>query len=372
MGRVLPWQTVANANLSDLTLMFKGPYTVAVVCMHGSSMLFWQASHTVKDGPTLQTPCNNQPLRTVNVTLAQDGSVHLGDVDGTPMLATPRSFTVQVPDGTYDLIASDPDDMKALIQRDVMVAASGTTPPIGSVNVQNSGVALTSVTSLTLDNPPKPPDPMDPPPHFEMVAAHVGVTTKNNSIPGDVFVAPYNLDTKKVNAFAYPTLNPDDAQSATFTGTDNFNPNDPTDPDMKTATTTRSQTRPLDADVMAGKTTFQLPAPIRGPTWKIDSQLLSVALPPLPTLDDLTVSASGLAADGTTNVEYQINITSSFFKAASLARPVFDTTLSGFPAASQIDFTKRYTRDIVSQRDLFDDADNVVGHETSQFHEDVN
>lgn len=377
-GVVLPWASVPTAMLStSIDLKFGEEYTIAVVCMTGGGVLTWQVSRTISEDksdkvpePTVQTPCNGPAPATsaVTGTLVKAGAFQFGDA-GTPLdpatgirqQAAGSAISANVVDGMYDLIASDPGDKKALIRRNVTV--SGTTN-LGMVNVDTDAetVPLSPVASLTLDNPPKPLDAT----HTETVQAEISVTTANTTTPGQVFTATYDLTSKKVSAFAYPTamLTADDVQNATFIG---FNKLPKTN-----ITTTRLQTRPLDADAAAGNTTFQLPAAISRPSWGVDPQnRLSVALPSLPALDDLTLTTSGLASDGTTPVTYQIFITASYFGDTNLARPLFDTTLPSFSAAWKIDFTKAYTRDIVSQHDVTDDNGNVLGHETSMFHEAV-
>lgn len=381
-GNLVPWTSATPSK--SVTLMIDGVYSVAVVCTVGNDVVIWQASHTVDDDraddksdPMLQTPCTMPAARNaVTGTLVKAGTVHIDDVS-TAELDAASQFTLQVASGTFDVIASDPGDMKALIQRDVAISGA---KDLGAIDAA-TGVALTPVAKLTLDNPPKAPDPTDPmDPNTETVEAKVLVATKNNSTPGEVFFAPFNLTTKKVSAFAYPSamLAADDAQSAAFIGHNTFTVPDiadttTTDP-MKqrqtTVTTTRSQTRPLTDAAASGMTTFQLPALIKTPGWGVDAQnRLSVALPALPALDDLTVSTSGTSTGGTP-VTYQVHVTATFFQRAALARPVFDTALPSFPSGSQIDFTKAYSRDIVSQHDVVSKG-NVVGHETSEFHQEV-
>jgi hypothetical protein len=368
-GVLIPWKSLTPS--TSVQFMAEGAYSVTVVCIIGNQVMTWQASHTVDDDkasdtadPMLQTPCSNAPTTSaVTGTQLQAGTVHLDD-DGTPESSTANSqFSLSVANGTHDLIASDPTDKKALIQRNIVINGA---KDLGVVDAA-TGLALTSVT-LTLDNPPKAPDPTNPDDtHTETVEAQVSVTTKNNSGAGEVFFGGYDLVNKKVSAFAYPNamLTADDAQSATFVGKNQ--------PKKTTITTTRSQTRPLDDKAASGMTTFQLPALISIPGWGSDpgDDRLSVALPALPALDDLTISTFGPSTDGTKTAVYMINITAEYFQDTGLARPVFDTSVPSFQAAWKVDFSKHYTRTITAEHDVVS-KNAVIGHETSKFSEEVN
>ncbi|HEX8113117.1 MAG TPA: hypothetical protein VF516_35545 [Kofleriaceae bacterium] len=362
------WKMVTAPDLKSVDLMIKGAYSVAVVCMiNPTTVLVWQAFHTVDDDtsstvkePTLQTPCNAAPTqRTVHGTTVQDASVHLGNADASATGGTP--FTVQVADGTYDLVATtketDPATHKTLIQRNVMVSGDTTLP--GTIDV-STGVAQVAL-GVVLSSPPNPAK------STETVAATVDVTTKNNKGSATVSSADYNLTNKTIKIFALPNsaLMSGDTQTATFTGTNNIKDT--------SITTSRSITRPFSIGdaVATGMTSFALPAAIANPDWGMDKSRLSVALPTLPALDDLTVKTSGKTADGQTTVQYEIDITASYFQRTALARPVFDTDIPGFQPSWKIDFVHQaYSRQITSERDVFSKG-AFVDHEESSFFEDV-
>jgi hypothetical protein len=137
--------------------------------------------------------------------------------------------------------------------------------------------------------------------------------------------------------------------------------------------TTRSITKPFALDgVTTAKTGFDLPTLISIPAWTTDSSnRLGVALPALPSLDTLTISTSGQAANNAgKNAVYQMEITANYFAETSLAHPVFDTSITGYMPTWMVDFTKTYQRSIVSEHDAF--TKNVFqGHETSRFEQTV-
>lgn len=366
------WTMVPASTM--VTFMAHSAYSVAVVCqLDANTVLTWESLRTVGedlsdtvDEPTVETPCNTAPpaRHTASGTMVQQGFAHLDDAD---QQSTSASWNVNllVGDGTFDLVATsdlaDATANKTLIRRDVTV--SGANISLGTIDV-TSGAAQVPV-DIALDSPPSD----DPKESTETVSATVDVTTKNNSGPARVSHANYDLKNKEIKLFGLPSaaLMAGDEQTVTFTGFDQ--------PKDTTITTTRSFTRPFKVgdDVATGKEPTGLPSMISIPGWGFDKNRLSVALPALPGLDTLTMETSGTSAtDPAKAVVYQIDITSSYFGATALARPVFDTDLPGYQAAWKLDFTKRYSRQITTQNDRLDDDDNFVDHETSQFLEDVN
>jgi len=209
------------------------------------------------------------------------------------------------------------------------------------------------------------------------VLAQIEVLTKNNSAPATVFTADFNLDLKVnkdqvVTVFGIPdsALTKDDTQNIKFIGTNPL-------ADTK-ITTTRSVTMPftMGDDVTKGATALAFPSRLAtasvSPGWGLDTtNRLSVALPSLPALDDLTIETSGTSTDGTKTALYELHITAGYLNDTTLARPLLDTDITGFLPAWKINFKKAYSRQITTQHDTFDDDGNFVDHETSVFQEDV-
>jgi len=124
-------------------------------------------------------------------------------------------------------------------------------------------------------------------------------------------------------------------------------------------------------DTSTGKALTGLPGGITIPAWGMDKTRLTVALPSLPALDDLTLEARGKAAGApATSVRYMINITADYLNATTLARPVFDTDITGFDPIWKIDFNQAYSRTITSQHDTVS-MGKLVSHESAQFDEQV-
>jgi hypothetical protein len=386
-ANAVPW-TVAPPPLTMVNFTAKTAYSIAVVCqVDANTVLTWESLRVVKDDtsktvtePTIETPCKEAPpaRRTASGTMVQQGFAHLGDAD---QQSTSPNWNVNllVNDGKkLDLVATsdlaDPSTNKTLIRRDIMI--SGNTN-LGTIDVA-SGAAQVPV-DIALDSPPSD----DPEESTEKVSATVDVKTQNNSGSAQVSHAKYNLTTQSITLFGLPSaaLMEDDEQTVTFTGFDQ--------PKDTTITTTRSFTRPFKVgdDVATGMEATGLPSIISGQNWKMElvcphdmpkcmeamkKPQLTVALPPLPALDTISIETSGTSAtDPTKAAVYQIDITARYFGATALARPVLDTDFSGFLDLWKIDFTKQYSRQITTQHDKLDDDDNFVDHETSQFLEDV-
>lgn len=374
-GVPLTWQSVTPG--TAVTFIVHGPYSVTAVCQNPTdgSILMWQVSHIPDDDtsdtvmePTLSTPCAADPLlHKVSGTLAQPGTVHLGDQEPVLGPATGQ-FSFMVPDGTYFLTATADGSTKIALQRIPVHGADVSAP----VDVAATGVASVQI-SLEVDNPPNPDT------STEMVTASVAVTPKSGAASSLIFSGNLDLANKqkveKAPSLPDSALMSGDTQSATMAG-DNSRAGATTDtsPRATTIMTHRQVTRPfkMGDDITKGMigNGLSLPTGIRTPAVAFDTtNRLGLALPSLPALDDLTMKTSGVSAsNGTTKVAYQLNITTTFFTATLLAHPVFDTDIPGFMPAWKIDFNKEYKIDIVSQRSV---TKAFVGHETSEFHETV-
>jgi len=369
------WKIATPALSTDI--MVRGSYSVAVVCqLDANTVLTWQGFHTLDETPedkqpgTVETGCQLPPtLPVVTGALTQSGRVHIGDADAQTTGATnPFPFTLQVAMGTYELVATtanaDPSTNKTLIQGDIMVPAAG--GAIGTFDVAN-GAAHMPITALALSNPP------DPEKSTEKITASIEVATKSNTA-ATISSAEYDLTAEKdetkvtVYALAKAAIPAGATQFVTFTGRKL-----PKDAMVPQITTTRSISKPLTVgdDTSTGKALTGLPGGITIPAWGMDKTRLTVALPSLPALDDLTLEARGKAAGApATSVRYMINITADYLNATTLARPVFDTDITGFDPTWKIDFNQAYSRTITSQHDTVS-MGKLVSHESAQFDEQV-
>jgi hypothetical protein len=377
-SKPVPW-TMASPSLM-VTFMARDMYSVAVVCaIDATTVMTWQSFRTIGDDatdkvpePTLDTPC--QPAgpapSTITGTVTGPGFVH---VDADDQATAAGAFALSAVDGTYDFVVSDTAAKKALITHGFVV--NGPTNAGAAANA-GTGMALVTLTP-SLANPPPVADPKNPKKNTETVLARVEVLTKNNSTPATVFTADFNLDLKVnkdqvVTIMGMPdaALTKDDTQSIKFIGTNPI-------ADTKIMTT-RSVTMPFAMGDKVTKGTTALAFPSRlatatvSPGWGLDgTNRLSVALPSLPALDDLTIDTSGTSTDGLKTALYELHITAGYLADTTLARPLLDTDITGFLPAWKINFKKAYSRDITTQHDAFDDDGNFVDHETSVFHEDV-
>jgi len=388
------WKTVTPSTTGTTDIMVKGAYTVAVVCdLNPKTVLTWQGFHNVDDdipgkgmAPTLVTGCQPAPaLHTVSGKMIHAGQAQLGPNAVTGPLAANATAAFAVPDGKYDLVvaqsdAATPAGNKILIRRDIVVDGADVT--LADIDPTVGGLSLVAITP-ELDNPPANADPDDEDAHTETASAEVAIQTKNNGTSAFVSSAEFNRDTKtankdkKVTVYAIPDamLGQDDVQNVIFKAH-----NEPTDKGVPIGKITdRSILKPLGkvtSDTAIGKpgSGFALPTGITIPGWGMDNKRLSVALPALPALDDLTVTAIGTGTPPNTSgmtPMYVINITASYFGDTTIARPIFDTDIPNFPTDAKIDFTKEYERMISSERDAFNKG-VFVDHEESAFDEKVN
>ena len=382
------WTPVAAGKAVDITV--HGAYSLTVVCNEpGGGFLMWQASHTTDDDipgkdmpPVVATPCSPPAdLHTVTGNLAKAGKVHLGDSLRT-VDTDGGQFSFSMPDGDYYLTAADSGNTKAVVQAikvdgaDVTLAAA--------VDVAATGVALTAI-KLEVDNAPPPPDPKKT--TNESVIGTVAVNPKGGA-SSPIFSGLLDLGTpdaptktKAMGAFSIPdaalTAAGGGSQTAMALGIRNRHDiNTDGSPRDVAVTIARSLTKPfkMGDDVTKGilGNGLSLPTAISIPASNFDKSRLAVALPTLPALDDLTMTATGTstATTGAKAVTYQLNITDAYFGATLLAHPVFDTAITGFKPEWLIDFSQEYTVGIVSQHDVVS-KNVVIGHETSSFFEDV-
>lgn len=371
-ANAVPWTVIPPS--TDVMFMAKTAYSIAVVCqVDANTVLTWESLRTIRDDktddmpePIIETPCNAPPPArlTVTGTMVQQGFAHLNDADQQSTSAN-WNVNLLVNAGTYDLVATsdlaDPSMNKTLIRRGVVITDTPSGKNLGSIDVTSGGAAQVPV-DIALDSPPSDKS-------TETVSATVDVTTANNAGPARVSHANYDLTKQSIKLFGLPgaALMDGDSQTVTFTGFDQ--------PPNTNITRIRSFTRPFAVgdDVATGMEATGLPSKISVQNWKFDTKnRLSVALPALPALDTISIETSGTSAtDATKAAVYQIDITSRYFGTTALARPVFDTDITGFQDAWKIDFNKQYSRQVTTQHDKLDDDDNFVDHETSQFLEDV-
>lgn len=391
------WQVVPQPGTA-VSFTVHGAYSVTVVCGQGSGpFLVWQTSRTTDDNvtktqkePMVSTPCGAAPTtHTVSGTLVKAGVVHLGGQDQT-VATDGGSFSFSVPDGTYYLTATTGQ-------------ATDTTPPakiaLQHVVVNGANMALsapvdvaagltTNPIKLEVDNPPNPDTSK------EKVTARVEVMPKDGAVSSLVYLTPaLDPGADKMNQVFPDVVSVKDAdlmdgdtQSATMIGRNSKTGKIQLTGDVNEIpratdiTTMRSfnQAFTMDSDLAKGLVGqgISLPSNMATPAPKFDKSTvngenqLSVALPSLPSLDELTVTVTGKSA-ANADITYMADITDNYFTATLLARPVFETDLTGFQSIWKIDFSQQFQIDLTSQADVFDDDDNFVGHAMSEFTEVV-
>lgn len=377
------WKSVTPG--TAVTFSVTGAYSVTVVCSQpGGGFLMWQASHNTDDDtskampePTLSTPCGPPAdLHTVSGHAAQAGFVSLAGVTKT-IAAAGDQFLFSVPDGTYYLTANDTAQTKIAFQA---VTVDGADVTLATAVDVNATAATSAAIKLEVDNPPNPFPPVS---SKETVSATVEVTPSDGSASSQVFMGnlDFGTDPKKINkvmnalAVADAALAKGDTQTATMIGTAT-RAGATTDPMPRVTAikTVRSLSRLFamkDVIVMGlDGQGFSLPTRISAPAPAFDKSRLSVALPTLPALDTLSMSATGLSSTGAT-IEYDLDITASYFSSTLLARPVFDTDIPSFSATWKLDFSKEYNINITSNHDVFNNDGDFIGHDASHFDEKV-
>lgn len=102
------WQLAPTPASTSVDIEVNGPYTVTVVCDDADASLTWQVARTLDDDPDLVAPCDAPPARhEVTGHMMQAGIVSLGGVSDHSD-TDDWDFHLSVPEGSYDLIATDP------------------------------------------------------------------------------------------------------------------------------------------------------------------------------------------------------------------------------------------------------------------------
>lgn len=119
------WRRATQVRPTEYTATVRGPYSVLGVCA-GSVQV---ASRTLSDAPTISLYC--QPPApsdiTVGGTMTQPGMVALG-IYGTSSSTSNWSYSLDVPAGDYDLVATSSD--RLLLRKNLSLRASTTLPPL--------------------------------------------------------------------------------------------------------------------------------------------------------------------------------------------------------------------------------------------------
>jgi hypothetical protein len=325
-GLFAPWQPATERTSTSSTwfeAQVHGPYVVTVVCEDpaGRSRT-WQLARTPDDAHHLGLTCDLPPAlppidHQITGHMMQPGHVYLGSSSDTSLPGeTGWDFQISAPSGSYVLIATT-DDWIAMRRTVVVDGDLGVQPDI-DVTQEGTKLVDAAFTASTAEG--------------ETLDASVDLLTPTTLFPGRVYLGP--AATAKI--LGNPALQ-GDTQLVTV---------------RATSGTAR---RELRRSFRVGYgTEYTLPQPLGDVRWT-EPGPLSASWTTLPQLDSLDLSASSSAADGTTVVQHNLDMTPLFLAETGIQQIAIDTEIPNYDAAWKIDFTGRYTRALTAQRTMNDD-----------------
>jgi hypothetical protein len=323
------WQSVTPATAFDIKV--KAAYAVVAVCQEADAWRTWQFARVPDDGDKLELPCAPPapaPARhAITGHALRSGVVHLGD--STAQSKTDNwDFTLQAPDGTYDLVAVTSIDTPQVENRIVMrrgIAVAGDLALTPAIDIEHEGGALAHVELKPAKELPKDSK--------ETLQAVVEIETAHSLTPAQVYVgAPATALVVPADA-----LQADDHQTVTLQAV------------------LDGATHGLRREFKFGdKTEFALPSKIGSPKWGASNSDLYAALPLLPKFDTLQLVVTGASGDGAKAASYEFDISQGYLDDTMLARPTLDTAVPGYKAEWRVDVSKTYSRQVSWQHELDD------------------
>ena len=322
-GLDAPWQPAMERTSTSSTWFeadVHGPYVVTVVCTDpedpaGRSRT-WQFARTPDDAHHLSLTCDLPPIaHRITGRMTQPGHVYLGASSDTSPGATEWDFQLSAPSGSYVLIATTDD--RIAVRRTVVADRDLGVPDI-DVTLEGTKLVDAAFTASTAEG--------------ETLEASVDLLTSTPPLPGRVYLGP---------AATAKTLDNSALQGDTQLVT--------------VRATSGTARRELRRSFRVGYgTEYTLPQPLGGVQWP-EPGPLSASWTTLPQLDSLDLSASSSAADGTTVVQHNLDMTPLFLGETGIQQIAIDTDIPNYDAAWKIDFTRPYTRELTAKRTVNDD-----------------
>jgi hypothetical protein len=315
------WQRARRTSATTFEARVRGPYEVSVVCVDHPVFVDLTETLTTQVGRTLEDPHElsfcaglGPSEHTVTGHMVQPGFVQIGDNNARSSVAD-WDFTIGVPDGSFDLIASSAGAIG--FRRGLTVAGDlAVTPPI---DLAQEGTPLADVV---FSAPNATPD--------ETTQVSVGLFNPTIPfIPARVFLGP--LATAKAAPDA--ALLPGDLQSASvraFTDAGGF----------------RALRRPFR---VGGDAAYTLPPALAGVQWTIDRGAITLHWAQLPAFTLFSGFVGGNAAGGRLPVDYEVDLSPRFLAATRIHDFTLAADLPGFQPAWTISFDQFYNRDFTVQ-----------------------
>jgi hypothetical protein len=314
------WQPARQTTPTTFEARVHGPYVVSVVCVDHpifvdlTETVTWQIGRTLEDSHDLSF-CDVLPEEhTVTGHMVQPGFVQIGDNSARSTVAD-WDFTIGVPTGSFDLIATSADAIA--IRRGIAVAGDTAVSP--AVDLAQDGTGLVAApftaTNATAD---------------ETTQVSVGLLNPTTPfIPARIFLGPLAAAKAAPDA----ALNATDVQSASvraFAGT-GF----------------RALRRPFR---VGGDAAYTLPPPLAGAHWTIKRGKPTVHWTSLPAFTIFSAFVGGNATGGLLPVDYLVDLSPRFIAATRIHDFTIDTNLPGSQPAWTIDFSTFYSTDLTVQK----------------------
>jgi hypothetical protein len=335
------WQRARRTSATTFEARVRGPYEVSVVCVDHpvfvdlTETITTQVGRTLEDAHELSFCAGLGPSEhTVTGHMVQPGFVQIGDNNARSRVAD-WDFTIGVPDGSFDLIASSADAIG--FRRGLTIAGDlAVTPP---VDLAQEGTPLVDVA---FSAPNATPD--------ETTQVSVGLLNPTIPfIPARVFLGP--LATAKAAPDA--ALLATDIQSVSvraFTAAGGF----------------RALRRPFR---VGGDAVYTLPPALAGVQWTIARGQITLHWAQLPAFTLFSGFVGGNAAGGALPVNYEVDLSPRFLAATRIHDFTLAADLPGFQPAWTISFDQSYNRDLTVQNvpDVVPPQSVVITSEVTEF-----
>ena len=315
------WQPATQITPNTFEARVQGPYVVTVVCANHpvfvgfNENLTWQVGRTLADSHDLSF-CDVLPTdHNVTGHMVQPGFVQIGDNSRRSNVAE-WNFSIPVPSGTFDLIATSAVANAIAIRRGIAVDADLAITP--AIDLAQEGTGLVDVAFSATNATPD-----------ETTQVAVGLLNPTTPfIPARIYLGP--LETAKAAPDA--ALIASDTQSASvraFLGNG-----------------LRAHRRPFR---VGGDAVYALPPALDGVQWTITDGVPSLHWATLPELTIFSAFVGGSALFPLPPPSYLVDLSPGFLAATGIHDFTIDTDIPGFQPDWTIDFTDFYSRDLTVQ-----------------------
>jgi hypothetical protein len=311
------WQTATMKSPTSFEAVVHGPYVIAVACEDLATGEFTtrQVARTPDDEHDLMLRCDAAAPSTHKITghMKEAGRVQIAGASDASEIAD-WDFELDVPSGTYDLMAKAAD--RIALRR--AIAVTGDLALTAPIDVAQEGTALADAAFTVTNAAPA-----------ETLTAAISLGKAGQKSAFDVYQGP--LATAKVVPDA--ALVEADLQRAAMTAT--------------AGNERRTLSRPFR---VGGTTAYTLPAPLTGMKWEQASGDLAVSWGALADPAAVTVHVSGASADGTKHQRHSLELSSRFVAETGIARATVDTAIAGYKPEWKIDLAREHTRALMVER----------------------